>query len=80
MDIELPAERIVSLRPEVRQSNNWLLSVHEAGPSEGHPVADLAVGGQTNLTVLRDRPVTFTRPLGGHACAQTIRFWADDRC
>lgn len=78
VDIHVPAERIVSLRLERRHPEGSLLSVNESGEGNGQPVVDLVVGGQTSVTALLDRPVTFARPLGRIVQARTIRFSADD--
>ncbi|MBB4791776.1 hypothetical protein [Streptomyces nodosus] len=72
LDIRIPADRIASVRCDRR--------FPEAGPgaADENGIAQLAVGGQTTITVELTGPVGYTRVLGGPAEARVFRFYADD--
>lgn len=73
LEIRVPAERIASVRADRRfPSGGGLLRMSDDG------TADLAVGGQTTVTVELTEPVAFTRPLGSEARARVLRFHAED--
>lgn len=72
LDIQVPAERILSARLERRFPDGGLLQFTEDG------TVDLVVGNQTTVTVDFTEPVTFLRPLGKPARARILRFYADD--
>ncbi|RMB85236.1 hypothetical protein [Streptomyces shenzhenensis] len=72
VDIRIPADRIASVRPDRKFPESRLAAVDENG------VADLAVGGQTTVTVELTEPVRYVRVLGRPAEARAIRFYADD--
>ncbi|BDU00868.1 MULTISPECIES: hypothetical protein [Nocardia] len=71
LDIHIPAERIASVRVHRRYPDTRLAAV------DGD-AADLAVSGQTTVTVSLTEPVTFSRPLGKPAQARTFRYFAED--
>ncbi|MGW5236241.1 hypothetical protein ACWEQU_29115 [Streptomyces nodosus] len=72
LDIRIPADRIASVRCDRR--------FPEAGPgtADKNGIAQLAVGGQTTITVELTEPVGYTRVLGRPAEARVFRFYADD--
>nr|WP_237694127.1 hypothetical protein [Streptomyces sp. SID2888] len=72
LDIRIPADRIASARCDRR--------FPEAGPgaADENGIAQLAVGGQTTITVELTEPVGYTRVLGRPAEARVFRFYADD--
>lgn len=72
LDIQIPAGRIASARLERRYSGNKL------GVVDADGAADLAVAGETTVTLELTAPVEFVRVLGRPARAQTFRFYADD--
>ncbi|MFE7979435.1 hypothetical protein [Streptomyces shenzhenensis] len=72
VDIRIPADRIASVRLERKFPESRLAAVDENG------VADLAVGGQTTVTVELTEPVRYVRVLGRPAKARAFRFYADD--
>ncbi|MEV7796461.1 hypothetical protein AB0O68_31460 [Streptomyces sp. NPDC087512] len=71
-DLRVPGSAVASARVERRSP--------DGGPVRpgGDGVLDLAVGGQTTVTVELTRPVEFVRPLGRRGFARTLRFHADD--
>ncbi|WP_329307070.1 hypothetical protein OG322_27175 [Streptomyces sp. NBC_01260] len=71
-DLRVPAAAIASVRVERRYPEGKSLRLHPDG------VLDLAVGGQTTVTVELTAPAGFVRPLGGRGQAHTVRFHADD--
>ncbi|MFI9780285.1 hypothetical protein ACIHCV_37280 [Streptomyces sp. NPDC051956] len=72
LDIRIPADRIASVRQDRKFPTSRLAAVDENG------VADLAVGGQTTITVELTEPVRYVRALGKPAEAHTFRFYAED--
>ncbi|MGY1942827.1 hypothetical protein [Nocardia asiatica] len=72
LDIHIPARRIASARVQRRYPDSALAAV------DGNAGADLAVAGQTTITVELTEPITFTRPLGKQAAARTFRYFAED--
>ncbi|GAA1510007.1 hypothetical protein [Streptomyces synnematoformans] len=73
LDIPVPAELIANARLERRfPDGGGLLRLGDDG------TADLAVGGQTTVTVELTAPVAFVRPLGKPAEARVLRFYAED--
>ncbi|MEU6609259.1 hypothetical protein ABZ922_30100 [Streptomyces shenzhenensis] len=72
VDIRIPADRIASVRLDRKFPESRLAAVDENG------VADLAVGGQTTVTVELTGPVRYVRVLGRPAEARAFRFYADD--
>ncbi|WP_236566686.1 hypothetical protein [Nocardia sp. CY41] len=72
LDIRIPAERIASVRVHRRYPDTRLAAV------DSDAAADLAVAGQTTVTVSLTEPVAFTRPLGKPAQARTFRYFAED--
>ncbi|MDT0322867.1 hypothetical protein [Streptomyces millisiae] len=72
LDIRIPAERIASARVERRYPATSPGAVDE----RGH--ADLAVAGQTTVTVELTEPIAFTRVLGATATARAFRCYAED--
>ncbi|MFC3351242.1 hypothetical protein ACFOOM_28210 [Streptomyces echinoruber] len=71
-DLQVPAAAIAAARVERRYPDGGLVHVGADG------VLDLAVGGQTTVTVELAEPVEFVRPLGAQGSARTLRFHADD--
>ncbi|MFJ2702841.1 hypothetical protein ACIO3R_06525 [Streptomyces sp. NPDC087428] len=71
-DLRVPAAAISRARVERRYPAGKLVQLHADG------VLDLAVGGQTTVTVELTAPLGFVRPLGGRGEAHTVRFHADD--
>ncbi|MCL7428051.1 hypothetical protein [Streptomyces sp. YS415] len=72
LDIRVPAGRIASVRQDRRFPES------RPGAVDGNGVAELAVGGQTTVTVELTEPVRYTRVLGSPAEARTLRFYAED--
>ncbi|MFI5826085.1 hypothetical protein ACIA6C_02280 [Streptomyces sp. NPDC051578] len=70
--LTVPPDAVASVRVERRYPQGRLVTVSEDG------VLDLAVGGQTTVTLELARPLDFVRPLGARARARTVRFHADD--
>ncbi|MFF4665796.1 hypothetical protein [Streptomyces sp. NPDC001279] len=71
-DVRVPAGTVASARVERRCPEGGSTRVGADG------VLDLAVGGQTTVTVELTGPVAFVRPLGKRGSARTVRFHADD--
>lgn len=71
-DLAVPPDAVASVRVDRRYPEGRLVTLSEDG------VLDLIVGSQTSVTVELNRPLPFTRPLGGRGEARTIRFHADD--
>ncbi|MER5499830.1 MULTISPECIES: hypothetical protein [unclassified Streptomyces] len=71
-DLRVPAGAVAGARVERR--------FPEGGPVRPGPDGslDLAVGGQTTVSVELTAPVEYVRPLGGRGLARTVRFHADD--
>ncbi|QXE39311.1 hypothetical protein KQY30_21720 [Streptomyces sp. GMY02] len=72
LDIRIPAGRIASVRLERKFPDGKLAAV------DGNGVADMAVAGQTTVTVELSEPVRYERALGRPAEARVFRFYADD--
>lgn len=72
VDIRIPAELVADVRVNRRFRSGGLLVVDPVAES-----ADLAVAGQTTVTVELTAPVTFHRPLGRTATARLIHCHAD---
>ncbi|MEV5545915.1 hypothetical protein AB0L35_07200 [Streptomyces sp. NPDC052309] len=72
LDIRVPADRIASVRLDRKFPDGKLAAVDDKG------VADLAVAGQTTVTVELTEPVRYVRALGRPAEARTFRFYAED--
>ncbi|WP_232788965.1 hypothetical protein [Streptomyces odonnellii] len=72
LDIRIPAGRVASVRLERKFPDGRMAAV------DGNGVADLAVGGQTTVTVELSEPVRYVRALGRPAEARVFRFYADD--
>ncbi|MGV9451681.1 hypothetical protein [Streptomyces sp. NPDC003635] len=72
LDLRVPADRIASVRQDRKFPEGRLGAVDEGG------VADLAVAGQTTVTVELTEPVAYLRALGKPAEARVIRFYAED--
>ncbi|WP_328868928.1 hypothetical protein OHT76_01890 [Streptomyces sp. NBC_00287] len=72
LDIRIPADRIASVRQDRKFPESKLGAVDENG------VSDLAVAGQTTVTVELTEPVRYIRALGKPAEARTFRFYAED--
>ncbi|WP_223291138.1 hypothetical protein [Streptomyces avicenniae] len=72
LDIRVPADRIGAVLQD--------RAFTDTGPGavDGDGVADLAVAGQTTVTVQLTAPVAYTRVLGRPAAARVFRFHADD--
>ncbi|MCF2530488.1 hypothetical protein [Yinghuangia soli] len=72
LDIRIPADRIAAVRLDRKYPEGKLAAVGADG------VADLAVGGQTTVTVELVEPVPYVRALGAPAEARVLRFYAED--
>ncbi|MGW0718725.1 hypothetical protein ACWD3K_28855 [Streptomyces sp. NPDC002778] len=72
LDIRIPAGRIASVRQERRFPENGPGAVGENG------VCEVAVAGQTTVTVELTEHVRYIRALGKPAEARTFRFYAED--
>lgn len=72
LDIRIPVGRIASVRAVRAFPEGKMAAVGEDG------TADLAVAGQTTVTVELTGPVRFVRVLGRPAEARAFRFYADD--
>ncbi|MEV6205688.1 hypothetical protein [Kitasatospora sp. NPDC051914] len=72
LDIRIPAADIADVRIERRYPDARLAAVDE------HGCADLAVAGQTTVTVDLHRPAAYVRALGRPAEARTFRWYAED--
>lgn len=71
-DLRIPAGAVVGARVERRFPEGGTVRLGEDG------VLDVAVGGQTTVTVELAAPVEFVRPLGKRGRARAVRFHADD--
>ncbi|WP_236066064.1 hypothetical protein, partial [Streptomyces poriferorum] len=71
-DLRVPAASITAVRVERRFPQGRLVQLGPDG------VLDLAVGGQTTVTVELTAPLGFLRPLGRRGKAVAVRFHADD--
>lgn len=71
LDIRIPADRIASVRLDRKFPDGKLAAVDENG------VADMAVAGQTTVTVELTEPVRYLRALGKPTEARTFRFYAE---
>ncbi|MFI6863250.1 hypothetical protein ACIBKZ_25705 [Streptomyces sp. NPDC050421] len=71
-DLRVPAASIAAARVERRFPEGRLVQLAPDG------VLDLAVGGQTTVTVELTEPLGFVRPLGRRGQALAVRFHADD--
>ncbi|MEU1493811.1 hypothetical protein ABZ456_26615 [Streptomyces sp. NPDC005776] len=71
-DLRVPAAAIAAVRVERRFPEGGLVRLDPDG------VLELAVGGQTTVTVELTAPLGFVRPLGGRGQAVAVRFHADD--
>ncbi|QNE79452.1 hypothetical protein F0344_26910 [Streptomyces finlayi] len=71
-DLAVPAASVASARVDRRYPEGGLVRLSPDG------VLDLAVGGQTTVTVELTEPIGFVRPLGKAGLARTVRFHADD--
>lgn len=74
-ELPIPVERIASVRHDLRFSRE----ARAEGTAEGRAGAlELAVGGQTSVTVELTEPVEAVRLLGRREAVRTVRFHADD--
>ncbi|MEV0371972.1 hypothetical protein AB0I10_19435 [Streptomyces sp. NPDC050636] len=93
MEVRIPLERIASVRYDLRftktekkkESKGVESNGEESNGEEGNGVAsmgvdlvELAVAGQTSVTVELSEPVTAVRLLGRRSAVRTVRFHADD--
>lgn len=72
LDVRVPAEAIARVRAARRYSGA------RAGVPDADGVVELPTGSETTVTVELTAPIVFTRPLGAHAEARTLRFYAPD--
>ncbi|MGA4842330.1 hypothetical protein [Streptomyces sp. G45] len=72
LDLRIPADAIQLAQVDRRCPEHGKLRVHDDG------TVDVAVGGQTTVTVELTRPVAFLRPLGRRAEARVVRLHADE--
>ncbi|MEU3988725.1 hypothetical protein [Streptomyces platensis] len=68
-EIRIPLERIASVRYDLRFTKEQ---------DKNGDVAELAVGGQTSVTVELSEPVVAVRLLGQRETVRTVRFHADE--
>ncbi|WP_438488241.1 hypothetical protein [Streptomyces sp. S186] len=73
MAVRIPLERITSVRYDLRFGR----SAREAGAADDG-VLELAVGGQTSVTLELAEPIVAVRLLGRRETVRTVRFHADD--
>ncbi|MEW1656539.1 hypothetical protein [Streptomyces sp. NPDC093707] len=73
MAVRIPLERIASARYDLRFERS---AREGGGKAEG--VLELAVGGQTSVTLELTEPVVAVRLLGQREVVRTVRFHADD--
>ncbi|MGI5257512.1 hypothetical protein [Streptomyces angustmyceticus] len=69
-DIRVPLERIAAVRHDLR--------FVRAAEEDGGAAVELAVGGQTSVTVELSEPVVAVGLLGRRESVRTVRFHADD--
>ncbi|MFI5521392.1 hypothetical protein [Streptomyces platensis] len=74
-DIRIPLERIASVRYDLRFVREQR---EDGGAKDGGEVAELAVAGQTSVTVELSEPVVAVRLLGRRETVRTVRFHADE--
>ncbi|MEU8150514.1 hypothetical protein [Nonomuraea sp. NPDC048901] len=72
-DLRVPRERIAQVRQVRNFNENGTIKVEVKGDR-----LVVAVASQTNLILDLTEPITAIRPLGRHAEARVIRFFADD--
>ncbi|MFE0377957.1 hypothetical protein ACFW1M_20760 [Streptomyces inhibens] len=72
MELEIPLERIASVRYDLR----FTREPEKKGAADG--VLEMAVGGQTSVTVELTEPVVAVRLTGRQETVRTVRFHADD--
>ncbi|WP_298330608.1 hypothetical protein [Haloactinopolyspora sp.] len=72
IDIRIPEELIATVRRERRHPDGSLLTVDDGG------AANLAVSGETSVTVELTEPVAIVRPLGRVERCRVVRFYAED--
>ncbi|WP_084771059.1 hypothetical protein [Streptomyces sp. MOE7] len=85
-EVRIPVERIVSVRYDLRFTKEPArkpakgrgVPADADGEPDGGGVAELAVGGQTSVTVELAGPVEVERLLGRCERVRTVRFHADD--
>ncbi|MEV7381404.1 hypothetical protein [Streptomyces lydicus] len=81
-EVRIPVERIVSVRYDLRFTKEPAKGRGVPADADGEPggggVAELAVGGQTSVTVELAGPVEVVRLLGRCERVRTVRFHADD--
>ncbi|MEU8683070.1 hypothetical protein [Streptomyces sp. NPDC048611] len=81
-EIRIPLERIASVRYDLRFSREQQKEKEKegdgSGGGSGGGVAELAVAGQTSVTVELTEPVVAVRLLGQRETVRTVRFHADD--
>ncbi|MGW3011387.1 hypothetical protein ACWC9R_21520 [Streptomyces sp. NPDC001219] len=77
-EIRIPLERIASVRYDLRFSREPQKDGDGSGGGDGSGVAELAVAGQTSVTVELTEPVVAVRLLGQRETVRTVRFHADD--
>lgn len=75
LDLRIPAERILHARVERRYPQGRTIQLYGEG-ADGQ--LDVAVGGQTTVTVELVRPLEFIRPLGRRGHARVVRLHADE--
>lgn len=71
VDVAVPAGSVAAVRVERRFASGRPVEVADG-------VLDLAVGGQTTVTVELAAPVEVVRPLGGRERARVLRLYAED--
>ncbi|UKY49914.1 hypothetical protein [Streptomyces inhibens] len=72
MEVGIPLERIASVRYDLR----FTREPEKKGAGDG--VLEMAVGGQTSVTVELTEPVAAVRLTGRQETVRTVRFHADD--
>ncbi|UQA95802.1 hypothetical protein [Streptomyces halobius] len=83
LDLRIPLERIASVRHDLRFAREKQGEKRAKGEKgkhgeEGDGLLEMAVGGQTSVTVELTEPVTAVRLSGRRTAVRTVRFHADD--
>ncbi|MER7990223.1 hypothetical protein ABTY53_32235 [Streptomyces noursei] len=76
MEVRIPLETIASVRYDLRSQQDARNSA--GGEQEGGEPLELAVAGQTSVTVELTAPVVAVRLLGRRESVRTVRFHVDD--
>ncbi|MER6051042.1 hypothetical protein ABT168_26930 [Streptomyces sp. NPDC001793] len=78
MTVRIPLERIASVRYDLRFGRSARAAGAGDDGAEDGGMLELAVGGQTSVTLELAEPVVAVRLLGRRETVRTVRFHADD--